>query len=113
MFIELKDKDYPNIGEQKLTLFNILSAINPKEDFHFLSLSEDQFDLFGFYEDSEASPSPSGKVGVGLATLENTEHFYQSIQGDFAVKLLLQNFLREKARAVDTPKLECHELTNR
>jgi glycerophosphoryl diester phosphodiesterase len=50
MFIELKDKDYPNIDEQKLTLFNILKAVNPKEDFHFLSLSEDQFDLFDNFD---------------------------------------------------------------
>ena len=64
--------------------------------------NEDQFDLFGFYEDSEASPSPSGKVGMGLATLENTEHFYQSIQGDFAVKLLLQNLMNQTSVCFDT-----------
>jgi DNA polymerase-1 len=64
--------------------------------------NEDQFDLFGFYEesDSDSAPSPSGKAGMG--TLENTEHFYQSIQGDFAVKLLLQNLMNQTSVCFDT-----------
>jgi len=64
--------------------------------------NEDQFDLFGFYNESDSgsAPSPSGKVGMG--TLENTEHFYQSIQGDFAVKLLLQNLLQQTSVCFDT-----------
>ena len=64
--------------------------------------NEDQFDLFGFYDesDSNSAPSPSGKVGMG--TLENTEHFYQSIQGDFAVKLLMQNLMNQTSVCFDT-----------
>jgi len=62
--------------------------------------NEDQFDLFGFYDDSEAAPSPLGKAGMG--SLENTEHFYQSIQGDFAVKLLLQNLMNQTSVCFDT-----------
>jgi len=62
--------------------------------------NDEQFDLFGFYEDSEATPSPSGRAGVG--SLENTEHFYQSVQGDFAVKLLLQNLLNQTSVCFDT-----------
>jgi DNA polymerase I len=62
--------------------------------------NEEQFDLFGFYDDSEAAPSPLGKAGMG--TLENTEHFYQSIQGDFAVKLLLQNLMNQTSVCFDT-----------
>jgi len=62
--------------------------------------NEDQFDLFGFYDESESAPSPSGKVGMG--SLENTEHFYQSIQGDFAVKLLLQNLMNQTSVCFDT-----------
>jgi DNA polymerase-1 len=66
--------------------------------------NEDQFDLFGFYDesDSDSAPSPSGRVGVGIATLENTEHFYQSIQGDFAIKLLLQNLMNQASVCFDT-----------
>jgi DNA polymerase I len=64
--------------------------------------NEDQFDLFGFYDESDSAPSTSGRVGVGLATLENTEHFYQNIQGDFAVKLLLQNLMNQTSVCFDT-----------
>jgi DNA polymerase I len=64
--------------------------------------NEEQFDLFGFYNDSEASPSLLGKVGMGLTTLENTTHFYQIIQGDLPVKLLLQNLLNQTSVCFDT-----------
>jgi len=60
--------------------------------------NEDQFDLFGF------SDEESGEVQSNshYATLENTEHFYQSIQGDFAVKLLLQNLMNQTSVCFDT-----------
>ncbi|CAN1559538.1 PolA DNA polymerase I - 3'-5' exonuclease and polymerase domains [Flavobacteriaceae bacterium] len=60
--------------------------------------NEDQFDLFGFTdEESDEVQSHSQ-----YATLENTEHFYQSIQGDFAVKLLLQNLMNQTSVCFDT-----------
>jgi DNA polymerase I len=62
----------------------------------------EQFDLFGFYEDSSSAPSPSGRAGEGLGTLENTEHFYQIVQGDLPVKLLLQNLLKQDSVCFDT-----------
>ncbi|MCF8321759.1 MAG: DNA polymerase I [Flavobacterium sp.] len=62
--------------------------------------NEDQFDLFGFYDESDSAPSPLGKAGMG--TLENTEHFYQTIQGDLPVKLLLQNLLNQTSVCFDT-----------
>jgi DNA polymerase-1 len=64
--------------------------------------NDEQFDLFGFYEDGESTPSLSGKVGMGLATLENTTHFYQIVQGDLPVKLLLQNLLNQTSVCFDT-----------
>ena len=64
--------------------------------------NDEQFDLFGFYNDSDVSPSLLGKVGMGLATLENTTHFYQIIQGDLPVKLLLQNLLNQTSVCFDT-----------
>lgn len=66
--------------------------------------NDDQFDLFGFYNESDngSTPSLSGKVGMGLATLENTEHFYQIIQGDLPVKLLLQNLSNQNSVCFDT-----------
>jgi DNA polymerase-1 len=60
--------------------------------------SEDQFDLFGF-SDEESGEAQSNSH---YATLENTEHFYQSIQGDFAVKLLLQNLMKQTSVCFDT-----------
>ena len=60
--------------------------------------NEDQFDLFGF---SDEEPGEV-KSNSHYATLENTEHFYQSIQGDFAVKLLLQNLMNQTSVCFDT-----------
>jgi DNA polymerase-1 len=60
--------------------------------------NEDQFDLFGF-SDEESGEVKSNSF---YATLENTEHFYQSIQGDFAVKLLLQNLMNQTSVCFDT-----------
>lgn len=60
-----------------------------------------QFDLFGFHEESDA-PSPEGKVGMGLATLSTTEHFYQVVQGNLAIKLLLQNLEKQSSVCFDT-----------
>ena len=62
--------------------------------------NEEQFDLFGFYEDSEATPSLSGRAGVGL--LENTNHNYQIIQGELGTKLFLQNLLNQTSVCFDT-----------
>ncbi len=61
--------------------------------------NEDQFDLFGFYDDqTEGKPS----LREGLGGIENTEHFYQSIQGDLPVKLLLQNLMNQTSVCFDT-----------
>jgi DNA polymerase I len=62
--------------------------------------NQEQFDLFGFYDDSEATPSPSGRAGVGL--LENTNHNYQIIQGELGTKLFLQNLLHQTSVCFDT-----------
>lgn len=60
--------------------------------------NEDQFDLFGFSDETNDEAKPHSFY----ATLENTEHFYQSIQGDFAVKLLLQNLMNQTSVCFDT-----------
>jgi DNA polymerase-1 len=60
--------------------------------------NEDQFDLFGFSDEEGGA----AQVNSHFATLENTEHFYQSIQGDFAVKLLLQNIMNQTSVCFDT-----------
>ncbi|SHF72359.1 DNA polymerase I [Flavobacterium fluvii] len=60
--------------------------------------NEDQFDLFGFSDEESGEVKSSSHY----ATLENTEHFYQIIQGDFAVKLLLQNLMNQTSVCFDT-----------
>ena len=60
--------------------------------------NEDQFDLFGFSDDDNDEPKPHSFY----ASLETTEHFYQIIQGDLPVKLLLQNLMNQTSVCFDT-----------
>jgi len=60
--------------------------------------NDEQFDLFGFSDEENSEVKHSSFY----ATLDNTEHFYQSIQGDFAVKLLLQNLMKQTSVCFDT-----------
>ena len=59
--------------------------------------NEEQFDLFGSSVDGEISTKTSF-----YASLENTEHSYQIIQGDLGIKLLLQNLLQQQSVCFDT-----------
>jgi DNA polymerase-1 len=61
--------------------------------------NEEQFDLFGFTDEDASNIIESSSY---YATLENTEHFYQIIQGDLAVKLLLQNLEKQISVCFDT-----------
>ena len=78
-------------------------AVNAKKPI-IKKTNDEQFDLFGFTDDSypNSAPSPLGRVGEGLGTLENTTHFYQMIQGDLALKLFLQNLMNQKSVCFDT-----------
>ena len=60
--------------------------------------NEDQFDLFGF---SDESDEPTANHSY-YTTLENTTHFYQIIHGDLPVKLLMQNLLNQTSVCFDT-----------
>ena len=60
--------------------------------------NEEQFDLFGFSDESDEPTSGHSYY----ATLENTSHFYQMIQGDLPTKLLLQNLLGQTSVCFDT-----------
>jgi DNA polymerase I len=64
--------------------------------------NDEQFDLFGFYEESNSESTPSHSGNAGFASLENTEHFYQIVQGDLPVKLLLQNLMKQTSVCFDT-----------
>jgi len=59
---------------------------------------ENQMDLFGFSDEEDGEPKPNSYY----ATLETTEHFYQIVQGDLPVKLLLQNLLNQTSVCFDT-----------
>jgi len=61
--------------------------------------NEDQFDLFGSAIADDTSETTRHQY---YTTLENTEHTYQSVQGDLGVKLLLQNLLQQKSVCFDT-----------
>ncbi|MCL9809293.1 DNA polymerase I [Flavobacterium luminosum] len=60
--------------------------------------NENQFDLFGFTDENNNEPKPHSFY----ATLENTEHFYQVVQGDLPVKLLMQNLMNQSSVCFDT-----------
>lgn len=63
--------------------------------------NEDQMDLFGF-SDNDSSETTSSSGSNEYNTLENTEHFYQIVQGDLPVKLLLQNLMNQTSVCFDT-----------
>jgi DNA polymerase-1 len=58
--------------------------------------TENQMDLFGF-SDEEETTNP-----IGYTTLENTEHFYQIVQGDLGLRLFLQNLEKQTSVCFDT-----------
>ena len=60
--------------------------------------NQDQFDLFGFSGDESDEPKPNSFY----ATLENTNHNYQIIQGNLGTKLFLQNLLNQTSVCFDT-----------
>ncbi|WP_348797615.1 DNA polymerase I [Flavobacterium adhaerens] len=88
------DKLYnPTVAEEN----SVSETVTPKKT-PAKKTNEDQFDLFGFSDEESGETKPHSFY----ATLENTEHFYQSIQGDFAVKLLMQNLMNQTSVCFDT-----------
>ena len=61
--------------------------------------NEEQFDLFGSAIHDETSDETRHQY---YSSLENTEHFYQVIEGDLGIKLLLQNLQNQKSVCFDT-----------
>lgn len=62
------------------------------------SAGEGQFSLFG--GDGEAAEET--KDYNSRATIENTEHFYQTVQAGIGTKLFLQNLMKQKSVCFDT-----------
>ncbi|WP_395065739.1 DNA polymerase I [Flavobacterium sp.] len=87
------DKLYnPTVVEENSDLEQVTKKAPAKKT------NEDQFDLFGFSDEESGDEKPNSFY----ATLENTEHFYQSVEGDFAIKLLLQNLMNQTSVCFDT-----------
>jgi DNA polymerase-1 len=61
--------------------------------------NEEQFDLFGSTIPENTTEETRHKY---YNTLENTEHSYQTIQGDLGIKLLLQNLQNQSSVCFDT-----------
>ncbi len=60
--------------------------------------NDEQFDLFGFSDSENLTESSNSNYN----TLENTEHSYQTIQGELGLKLLLQNLQNQTSVCFDT-----------
>lgn len=60
--------------------------------------NDEQFDLFGFSDDENGEV----KSNSSYATLQNTPHFYQSVQGDFAINFLVKDLMKQTSVSFDT-----------
>lgn len=60
--------------------------------------AENQMDLFGFVDEENDEP----KSHSFYATLENTSHFYQIVQGNLPINLLIQNLTQQTSVCFDT-----------
>ncbi|WP_281310617.1 DNA polymerase I [Flavobacterium flavigenum] len=105
-----QELEFRRMAEQFDNLFKVgggneLANNNPASDAKLYKKpqpkNEDQFDLFGgggttLDESAEAARNSF------YSTLENTEHSYQTIQGDLGIKLLLQNLEKQTSVCFDT-----------
>ncbi|MCF6306762.1 MAG: DNA polymerase I [Flavobacteriaceae bacterium] len=108
--LELKtnSKDTSNKSEQdkgtkkNVTSPELLGTLSDQKT----SAGQGQFSLFGGdNEPSENTPYSSRK------TIENTEHFYQSVQAGMGTKLFLQNLLKQKSVCFDTETTGLNPIT--
>ena len=60
--------------------------------------TDEQYDLFGFSDADDATET----VNSYYATLENTQHFYQNVQGDLPTKMFMQNLILQTSVCFDT-----------
>lgn len=111
-----QELEFRRMAEQFDNLFrvdhNAAVANNPAEARLYKKAqpkNDEQFDLF-------ALPSADGEnVEQGRTsfykTLADTEHFYQIVEGDMAMKFLLQNLLKQKSVCFDTETTGIDPLT--
>jgi len=79
------------VDEAKLYKKSLPKAIGTK--------NQEQFELFGSTLHDETTDETRHQY---YSSLENTAHFYQTIQGELAVKLLLQNLQNQTSVCFDT-----------
>ena len=60
--------------------------------------NDEQYDLFGFSDAEDVAETQTSYY----ATLENTEHFYQNVQGDLPTRMFVQNLLNQTSVCFDT-----------
>ena len=60
--------------------------------------TDEQYDLFGFSDAEDVAETPTSYY----ATLENTQHFYQNVQGDLPTKMFMQNLILQTSVCFDT-----------
>ncbi len=60
--------------------------------------NDEQYDLFGFSDAEDVVETQTSYY----ANLENTEHFYQNVQGDLPTKMFIQNLLNQTSVCFDT-----------
>ena len=102
-----RELEFRRMAEQFNTLFytnqnvQVESGLAPTK-----TIVTDQFDLFSS-PDTENSVQISG----GYKNLETTEHFYQNVDTDFSIKLLVQNLLKQTSVSFDTETTSVDALT--
>lgn len=89
-------KMYNQGGEEKggLTNSNETESDQAKKS---KSAGSGQFSLFG-----NDTKKKNVKVSKGQQTIENTPHFYQSVEGDLALSLFIERLMKQKSVCFDT-----------
>jgi DNA polymerase-1 len=122
---ELTAPDTPKVEE----LFNELEFRRMAEQFHKLFSHGEEFDTiattgysptqtilkptqqFDLFNDGAADPETAGDTPGFYKTLENTDHHYQTVQGNMAINLLLRDLLKQTSVSFDTETTDICALT--
>lgn len=111
-----QELEFRRMAEQFDNLFrvdhNAAVANNPAEARLYKKAqpkNDDQFDLFAL-PSADGENAEQGRTSF-YKTLADTEHFYQIVEGDMAMKFLLQNLLKQKSVCFDTETTGIDPLT--
>ncbi|AFL80466.1 DNA polymerase I [Aequorivita sublithincola DSM 14238] len=87
-----------SVGTSRVTQENNISAETKSKPAKNNPAGEGQFSLFG----NDGDTAETIKNFSSRATIENTEHFYQTVQPGMGTKLFLQNLMKQKSVCFDT-----------